>query len=200
MWVSWVPAMVAGSTCEPTRMETGTIISSLCRSVPNRVRLAPCGGSPSAPATARACWSPSAAARRIRTARPTTCGLCGGCSPERAVVGIEAGGGVVAVAVGSIRCSRYEALAGGGGRELLNSEAITEAIRPFNPPGEFGARHLHTLSTYANHRIRHGIRHTAALAGRRHRPPVPNDRLRNGPAPDMFLMTWALRDRVAISI
>ena len=28
---------------------------------------------------------------------------------------------------------------------LLNSEAITEAIRPFNPQGEFGARHLHTL-------------------------------------------------------
>ena len=36
---------------------------------------------------------------------------------------------------------------GGGsrGRELLNREAITEAIRPFNPQGEFGARHLHTL-------------------------------------------------------
>jgi len=28
---------------------------------------------------------------------------------------------------------------------LLNSDAITEAIRPFNPEGEFGARHLHTL-------------------------------------------------------
>jgi methylase of polypeptide subunit release factors len=28
---------------------------------------------------------------------------------------------------------------------LLNSGAITEAIRPFNPQGEFGARHLHTL-------------------------------------------------------
>ncbi len=28
---------------------------------------------------------------------------------------------------------------------LLNSHAITEAIRPFNPQGEFGARHLHTL-------------------------------------------------------
>ena len=28
---------------------------------------------------------------------------------------------------------------------LLNSLAITEAIRPFNPQGEFGARHLHTL-------------------------------------------------------
>ena len=42
--------------------------------------------------------------------------------------------GVVAVAVGSMRCSRYEALAGGGGRELLNSEAVAEAIRPFNSP------------------------------------------------------------------
>ena len=93
-------------------------------------------------------------------------------------IGTAAGVGVVAVAVGSMRCSRYEALAGGGGRELLNSEAVAEAIRPFNSPGEFGARHLHTLSTYANHRIRHGIRHTAALAGRRPRPPVPNDRLR----------------------
>jgi hypothetical protein len=28
---------------------------------------------------------------------------------------------------------------------LLNSDAITEAIRPFNPQGEFGERHLHTL-------------------------------------------------------
>ena len=34
--------------------------------------------------------------------------------------------------------------AGGGGRERLNSEAITEAIRPFNPQGAFGARHWHT--------------------------------------------------------
>ena len=89
------------------------------------------------------------------------------------------GGGAVTVAVGSMRCSRYEALAGDGGRELLNSEAITQAIRPFNPPGEFGARHLHTLSTYANHRIRHGIRHTAARAGRRPCPAVANDRLRH---------------------
>ena len=30
------------------------------------------------------------------------------------------------------------------GRALLNSEATTEAIRPFNPQGEFGARHWHT--------------------------------------------------------
>jgi len=28
---------------------------------------------------------------------------------------------------------------------LLNSDALTEAIRPFNPEGEFGARHPHTL-------------------------------------------------------
>jgi len=28
---------------------------------------------------------------------------------------------------------------------LLNSDAISEAVRPFNPQGEFGARHLHTL-------------------------------------------------------
>lgn len=28
---------------------------------------------------------------------------------------------------------------------LLNSDAITEAIRPFNPRGELGPRHLHTL-------------------------------------------------------
>ena len=67
----------------------------------------------------------------------------------------------VAVAVGSMRCSRYEALAGSGGRAWLNSEAITEAIRPCNPQGTFGARHWHTRLTYARHRIRHGIRHTA---------------------------------------
>ena len=34
-------------------------------------------------------------------------------------------------------------------------------------------------STYARHRIRHGIRHTAARAGRRSRPPVLNGRLRH---------------------
>ena len=34
-------------------------------------------------------------------------------------------------------------------------------------------------STYARHRIRHGIRHTAARAGRRHCPPVANGRLRH---------------------
>ena len=28
---------------------------------------------------------------------------------------------------------------------VLNSASVTEAIRPFNPQGEFGARHLHTL-------------------------------------------------------
>ena len=33
-------------------------------------------------------------------------------------------------------------------------------------------------STYARHRIRHGIRHTQALAGRCHRPYVSNERLR----------------------
>ena len=47
-----------------------------------------------------------------------------------------------------------------------------------NAPGEFGARDWHTRSTYARHRIRHGIRHTAALVGRRPCPHVPNDRLR----------------------
>ena len=34
-------------------------------------------------------------------------------------------------------------------------------------------------ATYARHRIRHGMRHTAALSGRRPRPPVANDRLRH---------------------
>ena len=37
----------------------------------------------------------------------------------------------------------------------------------------------HTRSTYARHRIRHGIRHTAALVGRRPRPPVTNGCLRH---------------------
>ena len=36
-------------------------------------------------------------------------------------------------------------------------------------------------STYARHRIRHDIRHTAALAGRRHRTHVQNERLRHMP-------------------
>ena len=81
------------------------------------------------------CTRPRAAPRRS----------CGGCSPARAVAGTAAGVGVVAVAVGSMRCSRSEALTGGGGFELLNSAAITEAIRPFTPQGDFGARHGHTL-------------------------------------------------------
>ena len=34
--------------------------------------------------------------------------------------------------------------------------------------------------TYARHKIRHGIRHTAARAGQRPRPYVLNDRLRHG--------------------
>ena len=34
-------------------------------------------------------------------------------------------------------------------------------------------------STSARHRIRHGIRHTAARAGRRSRLSVPNNRLRH---------------------
>ena len=55
--------------------------------------------------------------------------------------GITVGRGmVVAVAVGSMRSSRYEALPGGGGRERLTSEAITEAIRPCTSQGVFGAR------------------------------------------------------------
>ena len=35
-----------------------------------------------------------------------------------------------------------------------------------------------SFATYARYRIRNGIRHTEALAGRRHRPYVPNERLR----------------------
>ena len=37
----------------------------------------------------------------------------------------------------------------------------------------------HAHSTYARHRIRHGVRHTGALAGRRPCPPVANGRLRH---------------------
>ena len=66
-----------------------------------------------------------------------------------------------------------------GGRERLNSESTSEAIRPFTPQGACGARRWHMRSTYARHRIRHGIRHTAALVGRRPRPHVANDRLRD---------------------
>lgn len=36
---------------------------------------------------------------------------------------------------------------------LLNSDAITQAIQPFNPQGEFGERHLHTLP----HRVTPGF-------------------------------------------
>ena len=44
--------------------------------------------------------------------------------------------------------------------------AITEAIRPCTPQGEFGPRPWPTHSTSARHRIRHGIRHTEARTGR----------------------------------
>ena len=40
--------------------------------------------------------------------------------------------------------------------------------------GACGARHWHTRSTSARQRIRHGIRHTAALVGRGLRPCVAN--------------------------
>ena len=42
-----------------------------------------------------------------------------------------------------------------------------------------GLRAMRVRSTYARHRIRHGIRHTEVLAGRRHRPHVANERLRH---------------------
>ena len=42
-----------------------------------------------------------------------------------------------------------------------------------------GLRAMRVRSTYARHRIRHGIRHTAARAGRRPRRSVPNGRLRH---------------------
>ena len=42
-----------------------------------------------------------------------------------------------------------------------------------------GLRAMLFRSTSARHRIRHGIRHTAARAGRRHRLFVANDRLRH---------------------
>ena len=40
-------------------------------------------------------------------------------------------------------------------------------------------RAMRVRSTYARHRIRHGIRHTAVRAGRRPCPSVANDRLRH---------------------
>ena len=46
-----------------------------------------------------------------------------------------------------------------------------ENLRPFQR-GAFGARHWHTRATSARHRIRHGIRHTVARAGRRPYPCV----------------------------
>ena len=55
----------------------------------------------------------------------------------------------------------------------------TEDIRPCTPQGELGVRHGHTRSTSARHRIRHGIRHTAALVGRRPCRCVANGRLRH---------------------
>ena len=56
---------------------------------------------------------------------------------------------------------------------------LTETIHPCTPQGAFGARRWHPRSTSARHRIRHGIRHTAARAGRRSCPPVANGRLRH---------------------
>ena len=44
---------------------------------------------------------------------------------------------------------------------------VAESIRSVTPHRAFGARHSPTRVTSARHRIRHGIRHTAARAGRR---------------------------------
>ena len=65
-------------------------------------------------------------------------------------------------------------------------ETCTEAFRILGVIGRRRAPSVHqpcrrcghTRSTYVRHRIRHRIRHAAALAGRRPRPYVPNDRLR----------------------
>ena len=65
------------------------------------------------------------------------------------------------------------------GRAVEGDEVITEAIRPCNPPGAFCARHWPTRSTYARHRMRHGIRHTTVRAGRGLRRYVANGRLRH---------------------
>ena len=51
-----------------------------------------------------------------------------------------------------------------------------------------GLRAMRFRSTYARHRIRHGIRHTAARAGRRPRPHVLNGRLRYMRPDDSSLM------------
>ena len=66
------------------------------------------------------------------------------------------------------------------------------AVYTAAPRRSCGARHWPTRQTYARHRIRHRIRHTASRVGRCPCPSVANDRLRNGPAPDMFLMTWGV--------
>ena len=85
-----------------------------------------------------------------------------------------------AAAVAAAEIRRRLRAPGGGGRERLTSAAaITEAIRPCTPQGEFGVRHWPTRSTSARHRIRHGIRHTPALAWRRFCPSVANGRLRH---------------------
>ena len=61
---------------------------------------------------------------------------------------------------------------GGGGRERPNSEAITEAIRPCNPQGAFGARRWHTRSTHARPRCgsANPVGPKAALPARQHGP------------------------------
>ena len=106
---------------------------------------------PSPPAfPLRWCWSPCATApgrgcARARRAEPVS-PFC---------------------AVGSLRGSREEALAGGGGRARLNREAIPEAIRPCTPQGACGARHWHTRSPSARQRNRYGIPFAIHAARRR---------------------------------
>ena len=63
---------------------------------------------------------------------------------------------------------------------LQKGQLNVDHIDPLAMDGlDADARHWHTRSTSARHRIRYGIRHTAALAWRRFRPCVANDRLRH---------------------
>ena len=67
----------------------------------------------------------------------------------------------------------------GHGAARNANPARAEAIRPCTPQGALFGRHWPTRSTSARQRIRHGLRHTAALAGRRPRQHVPNERFRH---------------------
>ena len=83
----------------------------------------------------------------------------------------------IAVVAGAIWARESFTITGIIGRDSSAGRRVGSHL-PGQLKGDHALRYVISYDLLA-HRIRHGIRHTAALAGRRPRPPVANDRLRH---------------------